>query len=107
MFSIFCKSPELLLDRLCGLVNFKCVLSQLPGTLGMSNGLHAKVSALSLWKLVSANSYLGSRLAPMTTFLDASGMLRKTFFTAGLGSKDVLVHFCSGTSRVVWSILAA
>jgi hypothetical protein len=34
MFSIFCKSPELLLDRLCGLVNFKCVLSQLPRDTG-------------------------------------------------------------------------
>jgi hypothetical protein len=31
LFSIFCKSPELLLDRLCDLVDFKFVLSQLPG----------------------------------------------------------------------------
>jgi hypothetical protein len=31
LFSIFCKSPELLLDRSCGLVDFKFVLSQLPG----------------------------------------------------------------------------
>jgi hypothetical protein len=31
LFSIFCKSPELLLDRSCGLVDFKSVLSQLPG----------------------------------------------------------------------------
>jgi hypothetical protein len=31
LFSIFYKSPELLLDRSCSLVDFKCVLSQLPG----------------------------------------------------------------------------
>jgi hypothetical protein len=31
LFSIFCKSLELLLDRSCGLVNFKYVLSQLHG----------------------------------------------------------------------------
>jgi hypothetical protein len=34
LFSIFCKSLELLLDRSCGLVNFNCVLSQLPGDTG-------------------------------------------------------------------------
>jgi hypothetical protein len=31
LFSIFCKSPELLLDRSSGLVDFKSVLGQLPG----------------------------------------------------------------------------
>jgi hypothetical protein len=34
LFSIFCKSLELLLDRSCGLVDFKSVLSQLPGDSG-------------------------------------------------------------------------
>jgi hypothetical protein len=29
LFSIFCKAPELLLDRSYSLVDFKCVLSQL------------------------------------------------------------------------------
>jgi hypothetical protein len=73
----------------------------------MSDGLHAKMSALSLRKLVSTSSYFGSRLAPMTTSLDASGRLRQTFLTAGLGYRVVLVRFCSGTFRVVCSILAA
>jgi hypothetical protein len=63
----------------------------------MSDGLHAKMSVLSLRKLVSASSYLGSRSAPMTTSLDASGRPRQTFLTVGLGSKVVLVRFCSGT----------
>jgi hypothetical protein len=31
LFSIFCKSSELLLDRSCSLVDFECVLSQSPG----------------------------------------------------------------------------
>jgi hypothetical protein len=31
LFSIFCKSLELLLDRSSGLVDFESVLSQLPG----------------------------------------------------------------------------
>jgi hypothetical protein len=81
--------------------------ASLLGTPGMSDGLHAKMSALSLTKLVSASSYLGSRLAPMTTFLDASGRPRQTFFTAGLGSTAVLVRFCCSTSKVIWLILAA
>jgi hypothetical protein len=34
LLSIFCKSPELLLDRSCSLVYFECVLSQLPGDTG-------------------------------------------------------------------------
>jgi hypothetical protein len=34
LFSIFRKSPELLLHRLSGLVDFKSVLSQLPGDTG-------------------------------------------------------------------------
>jgi hypothetical protein len=82
------------------------MLSQLPRDTGMSDELHAKISALSLRKLVNASSYLGSRLAPMTTSLDASGRPRQTFFTTGLGSKAMFVRFCSSTSRVVWSILA-
>jgi hypothetical protein len=73
----------------------------------MLDGLHAKMSALSLRKLVSASFYLGSRLAPMTTSLDVSDRPRQTFFTARLGSKVVLVRFYYGTSKVVWSILAA
>jgi hypothetical protein len=34
LLSIFCKSPELLLDRSCSLVYFKGMLSQLPGDTG-------------------------------------------------------------------------
>jgi hypothetical protein len=50
---------------------------------------------------------LGSRSASMMTSLDASGRPRQTFLTAGLGSRAVAVRFCSSTSRVVRSILAA
>jgi hypothetical protein len=74
-----------LIDRPVLFTSSACSASLL-GTPGMSDGLHAKISALSLRKLVSVSSYLGSRLAPMTTSLDASGRLRQTFFTAGLGS---------------------
>jgi hypothetical protein len=81
-----------------------CSASSL-GTPGMSDGLHEKMSALSLRKLVSASSYLGS--APMVTSFDASGRPRQTIFTAGIGSRAVFVHFYSGTSKMVWSILAA
>jgi hypothetical protein len=63
----------------------------------MSDGLHAKMSALSLRKLVSVSSYLGSRSAPMTTSLDVLGRSRQTFLAAGLRSKAVLVRFYSGT----------
>jgi hypothetical protein len=73
----------------------------------MSDGLHVKMFALSLRKLVSVSSYFGLRSAPMTISLYASGRPRQTFFTAGLGSKAVLVRFCSGTSRVVWLILVS
>jgi hypothetical protein len=70
----------------------------------MLDGHHAKMSALSLRKLVSTSSYLGSRSAPMMTSLDASGSPRQTFLMARLGSKAVLVRFYSGTCKVVWSI---
>jgi hypothetical protein len=86
-FFIFCKSPELLLDRPSDLVDFESVLSQLPRDSRHVGGLHAKMSALSLRKLVSASSYLGSRSAPMTTSLDASGRLRQTFLQLDLGPK--------------------
>jgi hypothetical protein len=34
LFSIFCKSPELLLDRPSSLVDFEFVLNQVPGDSG-------------------------------------------------------------------------
>jgi hypothetical protein len=43
----------------------------------------------------------------MVTSLVASGRPRQDFFTAGLVSRAVDVHFCSGTSKEVGSILAA
>jgi hypothetical protein len=69
-----------------------CSTSSL-GTPGMLDGLHAKMTVLSLRKLVSASSYLGSRLAPMTSSFDASGRPWQTFLTAGHGSRAVLVPF--------------
>jgi hypothetical protein len=63
------------------LTSSACSASSL-GTPAMSDRLHAKMSALSLKKRVSASSYLGSRLALMMTSLDASGRPRQTFLTA-------------------------
>jgi hypothetical protein len=83
-----------------------CSASSL-GTPGISDWLHAKLLVLSWRKLVSASCYLGSRSAPMVTSLDASGRLRQTLFTTGTGSRVVVVRFYSGTSKVVWLILAA
>jgi hypothetical protein len=95
-----------LLDRSCSLVDFKCVLNQLPGDTGHVRRAPCEDVSIVPEETGGASSYLGSRLALMTTSLDASGMPRQTLLTAGLGSKAVLLHFYSGTSRVVWTILA-
>jgi hypothetical protein len=94
-----------LIGRAVLLTSSLCSASSL-GTPGISDGLHAKMSVLSLTKLVSASSYLELRSAPMMTSLDASGRPRQTFLAARLGSKAVLVRFCFGTYKVVSSILA-
>jgi hypothetical protein len=49
----------------------------------------------------------GFEVGPDDDFLGCVGRPRKTFLTAGLRSNVVVVRFCSGTCRVVWSILAA
>jgi hypothetical protein len=46
----------------------ECSINSL-GTPGMSAGFHAKMSRLARRKLMSASSYLGSRLAPMVVVL--------------------------------------
>jgi hypothetical protein len=72
----------LLIGRAVLLTSSLCSACSL-GTPGISDGLHEKMSVLSLRKPVSASSYLGSRSAPMTTSLDASGRPRQTFLKAG------------------------
>jgi hypothetical protein len=49
----------------------------------------------------------GVEVGPDDDFLGCVGQAEANLLTAGLGSKAVLVRFCFGTSRVVWSILAA
>jgi hypothetical protein len=50
---------------------------------------------------VSASSYFSPRLSPMTTVLAGSARPRQTFFVAGVVSRVVSVHFCSGMVRSV------
>jgi hypothetical protein len=66
---------------------------------GMSEGLHAKISAFARRKSTSTASYLGSSSEPTLTFLPASLLgLRETDLTASAGSKLPACRFASGAS---------
>jgi hypothetical protein len=81
------------------------VLSQLPGDTGQVGRTPCEdVSVVP--KETGEREFLFGVEVGSDDDLDASGRPRQTFLTAGLGSKAVLVRFYSGTSRVVWSILA-
>ena len=56
------------------------------GTPGMSDGFHAKMSQFSRRKEVSASSYAGSRLAPITAVLCGSSSWRTMVLVATAGA---------------------
>jgi hypothetical protein len=97
MFSIFCKSPELLLDRSSGLVDFESVLSQLPGDSEHIGWTPCEDVSADPEEAGEREFLFGVEVGLMMTSLDASGRPRQTFLTVGLGSKAVLVRFWSGT----------
>jgi hypothetical protein len=69
------------------------------GMPGMSEGLHAKISAFVRRKLTSTASYLGSSSEPILTFLLASLLgSRETDLTTSAGSKLPACRFASGAS---------
>jgi hypothetical protein len=107
LFSIFCKSLELLLDRSFGLVDFKFVLSQLPGDTRHVGWTPCKVVNVVPEEAGDCEFPFGVEVGPDDDFLGCVGLAEANFLTAGLGSKAVVVRFCSGTCNVVWSILAA
>jgi hypothetical protein len=57
---------------------FKACWATSLGMLGMSGGIHAKMSLLARRKSMKALSYLGESVVPMSTFLslELSGMMR-------------------------------
>jgi hypothetical protein len=107
LFFIFCKSLELLLDRSCGLVDFKFVLSQLSGDIGHVGRAPCEDVSVVPEETGECEFLFGVEVNPDDDFLGCIGRPRQTFLPAGLRSKAVLVCLCSGTSRLVWSILAA
>jgi hypothetical protein len=69
------------------------------GMPGMSEGLHAKISAFAWRKSTSTASYLGSSSEPILTFLPVSLLgSRETDLTASAGSKLPVWRFASGAS---------
>ena len=62
----------------------ECSTSSL-GTAGMSDGFHEKISQFSRRKEVSAPSYAGSRLAPITAVLCGSSSRRTMVLVATTG----------------------
>jgi hypothetical protein len=96
-----------LLDRSCSLVDFKSVLSQLPGDTRHIGWTPREDVSVVPEEAGECEFLFGVEVSPNDDFLGCVGQAEENLFTAGLGSKVVLVCFCSGTSRVVWSILAA
>ena len=79
----------------------ECSASSL-GTPGMSDGFHAKMSQFSQRKEVSAPSYAGSRLAPITAVLCVSSSRRTMVLVATAGTScDSEVDSLAGMS--CWS----
>jgi hypothetical protein len=87
LFSIFCKSPELLLDRSSGLVDFESVLSQLPRDSRHIGRTPCEDVGVVPEEAGEREFLFGVEVGPMMTSLDASGRPRQTFLTAGLGPK--------------------
>jgi hypothetical protein len=83
------------------------VFSQLPGDTRHVGWTPCEDVSIVPEETSECEFLFGVKVGPDGDFLGCIGTLRQTFFTAGLASKAVVVHFCSGTSRVVWSILAA
>jgi hypothetical protein len=79
-------------------ISSECSATSL-GMPGMSEGLHAKISAFAWRKSTSTASYLGSSSEPIRTFLSASLLgSRGTDLTALAGSKLPAWRFTSCTS---------
>jgi hypothetical protein len=107
LFSIFCKSPELLLDRLCGLVDFKFVLSQLPRDTRHIRWTPCENVSVVPKEAGECEFLFGVEVGPDDNFLGCVGQAEANLLDSWTWSKAVVVRFCSGTCRVVWSILAA
>jgi hypothetical protein len=107
LFSIFSKSLELLLDRSCGPVDFKSVLSQLLGDARHIGWTPCEDVGVVHEEVGEREFLFGVEVGPDDDFLGCVGQAEQTFLIVGLGSKSVLVRFCSGICKVVWLILAA
>jgi hypothetical protein len=83
------------------------VLSQLPGDTGHVGWAPCEDVSVVPEETGEREFLFGVEVDPDDDFLGCAGRSRQTFLTAGLGSRAVLVRFCSSTSRVDWSILAA
>jgi hypothetical protein len=76
----------------------ECSVTSL-GMPGMSEGLHAKISAFAQRKSTSTASYLGSSSEPILTFLLASLLgSREKDLTASASSKFPACRFALGAS---------
>jgi hypothetical protein len=83
------------------------VLCQLPGDTGHVGRAPCEDVGIVHMETGERDFLFGVEVGPDDDFLGCIGQAEGTFFTAGLGSKVVLARFCSSTSRVVLSILAA
>ena len=106
LFSALNVRPKLsirVLASLIGLavfVTFKECSIRLHGTLGMSTGFHVKMLMLSLRNLMSASSYLASRLAPMRAVFSR---LQSTSWTSVCSLDSVLFLGVSYSGSLSWS----
>jgi O-acetyl-ADP-ribose deacetylase (regulator of RNase III) len=103
----FAKRHNFYLASLAVLLTSKECSASSMGTPGISDGVHANMSALSRRKLVSASSYLSPRLSPMTTVFSGLGRPRQTLFVDGMASRVVSVRYCYGTVRSLGATFVA
>jgi hypothetical protein len=84
----FVESARRLLDRSGSGSDVQRVLGDIPRYAGMSEGLHAKMSAFARRKSTSTASYLGSSSEPIRICLEASPLgSRGTDLAVSAGSK--------------------
>jgi hypothetical protein len=79
LLSIFCKSSELLLDRSCGLVYFKGVLSQLPGDTGHVGRTPCKDVSVVLEETSEREFLFGVEVSPDGDFLGCFRQVEANF----------------------------
>jgi hypothetical protein len=83
------------------------MLSQLPGDTGHVGRASCEDVGVVVEETGEREFLFGVEVGPDDDFLECVGQVEANLLDSWTWAKAVLIRFCSGTSRVVWSILAA